>query len=272
MAHFDMSFYSPSLRKNAKLTVFLPTVSADDYLNDAPVRYYDADTCYQTLYLLHGSYGDCMDWALFTGLERYAQDHCLAVVMPSAENSSYVDMVKGEDYLTYITRELPEFLCTMFPLSRRREDTFIAGLSMGGYGTYRCALERPDQYAAAASLSGGLEKIDHSTSNEAHSVKMPKRYRKAVFGESGQAVAGSDNDLRVLLKKRVDEGAKLPQLFHTIGEDDFLREGGEAFLSYAESLGVHIDYRLHPGVHNWDFWDAYIKEVLDWLPLANGMV
>ena len=61
MAHFDMSFYSPSLRKNAKLTVFLPTVSADDYLNDAPVRYYDADTCYQTLYLLHGSYGDCMD-------------------------------------------------------------------------------------------------------------------------------------------------------------------------------------------------------------------
>lgn len=85
-------------------------------------------------------------------------------------------------------------------------------------------------------------------------------------------MAGSDNDLRVLLKKRVDEGAKLPQLFHTIGEDDFLREGGEAFLSYAESLGVHIDYRLHPGVHNWDFWDAYIKEVLDWLPLANGMV
>ncbi len=272
MAHFDLSFYSPSLRKNAKLVVFLPTMSADDFLLDRPVRYFEPGAKYQTLYLLHGSYGDCMDWSLFTGLERYAQDHCLAVVMPSAENSSYENMVFGEEYLNYVTKELPCFLRRLFPLSAKREDNFIAGLSMGGYGTFRCALECPENCIAAASLSGALDKATTKTSNEAHSVKMPKRYRQAVFGESGQIVPGSDNDLRALLKKRVEEGADLPALFHTIGEDDFLREGGEAYIAYAKELGVEIKYTLHPGVHDWNFWDSYIKEVLDWLPLANDMV
>lgn len=131
MAHLDCSFYSPSLRKNAKLTVFLPTMSADDYLyNDGHPRYFAPGARYQTLYLLHGSYGDCMDWCLLANAERYAQDHCLAVVMPSGENSNYVDMAHGEEYLTYITKELPAFLTTLFPLSTKREDTFIAGLSM----------------------------------------------------------------------------------------------------------------------------------------------
>ena len=71
MAHLDCSFYSPSLRKNAKLTVFLPTMSADDYLyNDDHPRYFAPDAKYQTLYLLHGSYGDCMDWCLLANVER----------------------------------------------------------------------------------------------------------------------------------------------------------------------------------------------------------
>ena len=273
MAHLDCSFYSPSLRKNAKVIVFLPTMSADDYLfNDDHPRYFAKGAKYQTLYLLHGSYGDCMDWSLFANAERYAQEHCLAVVMPSAENSSYVDMQYGEDYLTYITRELPAFLSTLVPLSEKREDTFIAGLSMGGGGTFRAAFARPELYGAAASLSGGLDKALSKTSSEAHSVKMPKNYRQACFGDSAVPTPGGKDDLRAALKACVDEGKTLPRLYHVIGEDDFLREGGEAFLAYAKSLGVEIEYKLHPGVHNWDFWDTYLKEVLEWLPLANDMV
>ena len=66
MAHIDCSFYSPSLKKNAHMIVFLPSVSADDYLEDRPVHYYEPATRFPTLYLLHGSYGDCMDWCLRT--------------------------------------------------------------------------------------------------------------------------------------------------------------------------------------------------------------
>lgn len=272
MAHLNCSFYSPSLRKNAKLTVILPTVSADDYLfNDNHPDYYKEGAKYQTLYLLHGSYGDCTDWTLFANMVRYAQEHCLAVVMPSGENSSYVNMAHGEDYLTYISEELPDFLCKMFPLSRKREDTFIAGLSMGGYGTFRAALEHPERYAAAASLSGALDKTRIQNSDEAHSRKMPLNYRKAVFGDNLME-AGGENDLRRVLRKRLDEGAELPKLYHTIGTEDFLKESSEDFLNYAKEQGVEITYVTHPGVHDWNFWDTYIQEVLDWLPLANNMV
>lgn len=273
MAHLDCSFYSPSLRKNAKLTVFLPTMSADDYLyNDDHPRYFAPDAKYQTLYLLHGSYGDCMDWCLLANVERYAQDHCLAVVMPSGENSNYVDMAHGEEYLTYITKELPAFLTTLFPLSTKREDTFIAGLSMGGGGAFRAALARPELYAAAASLSGGLNKALRPTGTEAHAAKMPLNYRKACFGETGAPAIGGKDDLMAVLKADVDAGKDLPKLYHTIGDEDFLRESSEGFLEYAKGLGVDIEYHVHPGVHNWDFWDRYLKDVLDWLPLANDMV
>lgn len=273
MAHLNCSFYSPSLRKNAKLTVFLPSMSADDYLfNDDHPKYFEPGTKFQTLYLLHGSYGDCLDWALFANAERYAQEHCLALIIPSAENSSYLDMYRGEDYLTYITRELPAFCGKIFPLSQKREDTFIAGLSMGGYGAFRAALERPELYAAVASLSGGLDKAEATNKTEAHFTKMPENYRKATFGESGVNEPGSENDLRVLLEKRLAEGAALPAMFHTIGEDDFLRAGGEAYIAFAKEHGVEIKYTLHPGVHNWDFWNSYLLEVMDWLPLKKDLV
>ena len=86
------------------------------------------------------------------------------------------------------------------------------------------------------------------------------------------SIKGTDDDLRVLLKKRIDAGCELPKMYHTIGDEDFLRADGENFLAYAKELGVDIEYHVHPGVHNWIFWDRYIQDVLAWLPLKKDMV
>ncbi len=271
MAFLNVSFFSSALKKNAELAVILPSVSADDYLfNDNHPDYYAKGSKYQTLYLLHGSYGDNMDWTLLTGIYRYAQEHCVAVVMPSGENSSYINMAHGEDYLTYISEELPSLCPVLFPLSTKREDTFIAGLSMGGYGAFRAALEHPETYAAVASLSGNLGKSELKNLS-AHASKMPLNYTRAVMGEE-MSLKGTDNDLRVLLQKRLAENAELPAMYHTIGDEDFLRESAEEYLAFAKEQGVEIEYHIHPGVHNWVFWDRYIQDVLDWLPLKKGMV
>ena len=271
MAHLDVSFFSSALKKNAEITVILPSVSADDYLfiDDHP-DYYNPETKFQTLYLLHGSYGDFMDWGLLTSIYRYAQENCVAVVMPSGENSSYLTMRHGEDYLRFISEELPAYCTTLFPLSTKRKDTFIAGLSMGGYGAYRAALEHPEKYAAVASLSGNLDKAEQKSIGN-HVNKMPLNYRRATMGDD-LSIKGTDDDLRVLLKKRVDAGCELPKMYHTIGDEDFLRADGENFLAYAKELGVDIEYHVHPGVHNWIFWDRYIQDVLAWLPLKKDMV
>ena len=250
--------------------MIIPSVSADDYLFGEDVPDYYGPGRFQTLYLLHGSYGDFTDWTLLTSIYRYAQEKCLAVVMPSGENSSYVNMKHGEDYLAYVSEELPAFCRTLFPLSTKREDTFIAGLSMGGYGAYRAALQHPETYASVASLSGSLDKAGAKLSSEAHMTKMPLNYRRAVNGDSLQL--GKENDLREVLLRRLNEGKELPLMYHTIGEDDFLREAGENYITFAAEQGVNIEYHLHPGVHDWKFWDAHIQDVLDWLPLKKGKV
>ena len=271
MAHIRCSFYSPSLLKNANVIVYLPTVSADDYLFGQKAHYGKPGACYQTLYLLHGSYGDYLDWCRLTGIERYAQEHCVAVVMPSAENSSYVDMACGEKYLTYITRELPEFLGKLFPLSPRREDTFIAGLSMGGYGAFRCALEHPGAYGAAASLSGGLDMPMLQNSDGPHVKKMPPAYRAAVF-QNPRKLAGTRDDLPVLLKERLAEGATLPELYMSCGTEDFIYPANESFYEAATAMGARLTYERFPGVHDWNYWDAHIRDVLSWLPLKGDLV
>ncbi len=230
MAHIDCSFFSTSLNKNAHVIVFIPTTSADDFLNDVKTDYFEGEKRFPTMYLLHGSYGDCMDWLRFTGIERYAQDKGVAVVMPSAENSMYVDMEYGEKYLTYVTKELPEFMTKMFPLSEKREETYVAGLSMGGLGAMRCAIERPELYGYAASLSGAVDRKLMSK-DEPYLAKMPTTYTAAVGMPAG-------DDLFECLKAKVEAGAELPKLYMSCGTEDFLFPASEAFYKNVTGLGI----------------------------------
>lgn len=269
MAHIQLNFYSNALQKNANVTVFLPTQDADDYLFGDGNTKYDPAKKYQTLYLLHGSYGDYTDWSRLACVERYAQAHCLAVVMPSGENSAYLNMNAGENYLDYIGRELPQFLQTVFPLSPRREDNFIAGLSMGGYGCMRVGLEFPERFAAIASLSGALDMQALREHGGPHMEKMDRGYSLAVYGDRN--LHGSRDDLLCLLRDNLDKGKSLPKLYMTIGTEDFLYPVNEAFYAKAKEL-ADIRYETYPGVHDWIFWDAHIQDVLNWLPLAEGKV
>ncbi|MDD2958642.1 MAG: alpha/beta hydrolase family protein [Lachnospiraceae bacterium] len=265
MAHIDCNFYSDSLQKNAHVIVFIPSMSADDFLEDRQVSYYEEGKKYPVLYLLHGSYGDCMDWSLRSSIERYAQDKEIAVVMPSAENSAYINMVWGENYLTYIGKELPDFLRKIFPLSSVRDENYIAGLSMGGYGAFRVALEYPETFGYIASLSGGLDMPALQNGTEAHSKKMPLNYKEAVF-DGGDKIAGSRNDLPVLLKEKKSAEICLPKMYMNCGTEDFIYPANEAFYKAACQMGVEITYERFQGVHCWDYWDAHIKDVLNWLP------
>src|SRR6476619_7886720 len=104
------------------------------------------------LYLLHGLSDDDTIWLRRTSIERYVAALGLAVVMPQVHRSFYTDEAYGNRYWTYLSEELPEIVHGFFRLSRRREDTFVAGLSMGGYGALKWALRDPGRFAAAASL------------------------------------------------------------------------------------------------------------------------
>lgn len=271
MAHIQLNFYSNALQKNANVIVFIPTVSADDHLFGSSIRCGQKNLKYQTLYLLHGSYGDYLDWSLFTGIERYAQEKVLAVVMPSGENSCYIDMAHGEAYETYLTKELPAFLEKMFPIARKRENTFIGGLSMGGYGAFHAALKCPERYGCAVSLSGALDMQMLQNSTAPHIAKMSVNYRNAVY-EDFSKINGTDADLSYLLEKAAKEQIDLPKLYMTCGQEDFIFEENESFHKKAKKWNVPVEYIRDHGVHEWDYWDAHIRMALDWLPCKKDLV
>ena len=112
---------------------------------------------YAVLYLLHGYTGDGGDWMRLSRLERYLENKQAVAVMPDGGKGFYTDTCSGDAYWTYLSQELPQFIETNFAVSNRRERTFAAGLSMGGYGALKLALRRPERYAAAASFSGVVD-------------------------------------------------------------------------------------------------------------------
>ncbi|MGI6005515.1 MAG: alpha/beta hydrolase [Christensenellales bacterium] len=158
----------------------------------------------------------------------------------------------------------------------KRQNNFIAGLSMGGFGALKAALRNPGQYAAAASLSGGVQIRRPGPSQEAvpgapSSVPTAK-YLFGAYGSDYQYYNSEHEDLRVILKNAVDAGEPLPKLYLCCGTEDFLYQSNLEYRDYALSLGVDLTYAEGPGVHDWDFWDPYIRRILDWLPLKCGFV
>ena len=268
MAHIQCVFYSKSLKKNTIVQVILPTPSADDFLADKSTDYFQDTDYYRTLYLLHGSYGGCTDWLRRTSVERYAEERKLAVVMPSGENSGYLNMHHGENYLEFIGSELPEFMrMLILPLSPNREDTYIAGLSMGGYGAFRIALEYHETFGYAASISGVLD-LNVLTDTGPHITKMPSNSRRAG-GLWDIGNISEDDDLVFLLKKRLENKTVLPKMYACCGMEDFLLSASESFVKKARELGAEIVYGTHAGTHDWDYWDTHIKDVMDWLVEKN---
>lgn len=266
MALFDIKLFSTTLLTNTDIRVVIPTPD-EPFLPDS-TPYYQKGKKYQVLYLLHGGFGDCTVWTRNSGMERFAQKYKLAVVCASVTNSCYVDMAHGPKFLTYMSKELPDFINAMFPVSTRREDTFIAGMSMGGYGSYRVALETPQRFACAASLSGALDitALYHGTIDGAPSVINVND----VFGEG--PVEGSNNDLFALMEKRQREGAELPRLYQCCGTEDFLYSVNVSCRERMEGLKVDLTYDESPGIHDWNYWDVQIQKVLQWLPLKGTLV
>ena len=149
MALITMNYNSPTIGMHQNLTIILPE----------DVTFFDSSTTakhLKSMLLLHGLSSDETTYIRYTSIERYANEHQLAIIMPNVDHSGYANMVYGHSYYDYIL-EIYEYVHQILPLSRKREDNFIAGHSMGGYGTIKFALTQSDKFAKAAPLSAVFE-------------------------------------------------------------------------------------------------------------------
>lgn len=258
-------YFSHVLNHNTEINVVIPTPEGNEQITaTGKDMRYDYENGLPVVYLLHGAFGDNSSWSRFSSIERYAQAHNCIAVMAGVENSFYQDMARGGQYYTYMTKELPEYITRIFPASKKREDTFVAGFSMGGYGAWFLALSRPDIYSKAASMSGALDIVRLHDEAEAGLVDNPFPWEDA-FGETAGHLEGSDRDLFALLKRDMENG-QVPELYQSCGTEDFLYKLNQGVHEKLEKMGVKTVYKEVPGyMHNWEFWDLEIRSILDWM-------
>jgi putative tributyrin esterase len=220
-------------------------------MGDLPVR------ARKVLYLLHGLSDDASAWQRYTSIETVANNYGLVVVMPSVGRSFYIDQPNGQRYFSYLTEELPRYLADLFNLSPRREDTLIAGNSMGGYGAFKAAFWHPERYAAAASFSGAL-------SLEILSVQPdnPRTTEFAyLFGDLAK-LRGSEHDPAVWLQKAAANPAVLPRLYMSCGRQDDLYPLNVMVHGACQQAGIPVEYYEEDAQHDWFFWDKEIRRFL----------
>jgi putative tributyrin esterase len=262
MALIHCDFFSDALELHVTVRVILPQPTLTHAHHYPGVS---MTPPHPTLYLLHGLGDNSSSWIRQTSIERYVWKRNLAVVMPEVHRSFYADMVKGNKYWTFLTEELPVVCRRFFPLSDKREDNFVAGLSMGGYGAFKWALSHPEQICAAASLSGALDRTQRMASTE----KLTQEFAHA-FGEP-DGYPGSENDLLHLATSLAAGSKPRPALFQCCGTEDFIHPENLTFRDHLRSLGLSLDYHQHPGDgHEWAYWDRMIQDVIEWLPVKSG--
>jgi len=263
MSLMKCKFYSKCLQNYVDVNVYLPSVNFFTALSAPLEELYEPRT-YPALYLLHGMMDDYDGWLRFSNVESYAEEHQVAVIMPDGQNGYWVNAEHGLAYYDFVEHELQMWAETTFPLRRGREDRYIAGLSMGGYGALRHGLANPQKYAAIGCFSGTVDLL--TLDKPLRDINLIVDW-DSVFGGIDK-IEGSSNDIHVLVRRAVDEclqaGVELPRLYVGSGDEDpFVLDMSRDFGAEARELGYDVRYEEKPGGHLWNVWDPNIKEFLE---------
>ena len=258
MSLVNLNFESQYLNGNTEISIVLPDKPQEVQANS----FYSSGNKYKVLWLLHGGYGDHSDWVRKSMIEVYASELNLIVVMPSALNSFYSNWPKtmmGYNMYDFITEELMPLVYNWFPASSKRGDNFIAGLSMGGFGTVKFAVNYPEKFAAAAVLSAAPINI----------AGLPGALDSPIFHNLIDNIGGTDKFIKSADNTwaGIIETAKtksLPALYFSCGTDDFLyKDTYLPFKEYAKANGIKIQFEeIASYGHEWRFWDIAIQKAL----------
>ena len=247
MSLITVNYFSSAMKRTVAINVYLPMEKNTD----------ESTPQFKTLYLLHGIFGNGNDWITHSNILRYASEANIAVVMPSGENSFYIDNKDTDTlYKTFIGHELPLFMQKMFPLSNKRADTFIAGLSMGGFGALNIGLEYRDRFSKIGAFSPAIP-------NDLNATEL---FKGIDFGISYERVLTVHRDQLDILRHFKDD-SNLPSIYITCGSEDFVLNNATWFANQLTNRNIDHTFKVWPGDHNWIFWDESIVLFLDTLPL-----
>ena len=184
--------------------------------------------------------------------------------MPEVDRSWYTNTQYGVNYFDFVAKELPEVCRGYFKgMSDKREDNFVAGLSMGGYGAAKVALTYPEEFGGFVSLSGSLD-----ITRKNRSINLPEW--RSIFNfnmESGLELEGTEHDVYEIVRRNYKEGKKFPKMYIWCGTEDEpgLLKTNQVFHSLLNELGIEHFYKESEGDHSWKWWDMHIQDGLRYL-------
>jgi len=249
MAFFSLDFDSTILGRRETILVAAP-----EHPDNSAV-----------LYLLHGGGGgggvDNRSWLPQKDrLSRWAETYGVTILMPSAPDSFFANTCGGVRYQDFMLEEFCREMPERLGLSRAREETAVAGMSMGGTSAFRLGLAAPERFGWIGCLSSGnLWTSDLSNRVHAYAVKN-------VFGvERIQDIEGTEYDFFADALRDVREGRPLPVIFHACGGEDHALEHARPTAKWFAEHGTAFDYHYfepEKGGHTDDFFRVWMERFL----------
>ena len=260
MASGRMEFHADTIMQHTNFTFVLPNDFVMEEIRNP--AHYDRPT--RSLTLLHGLTGTDTDWLYGGVAQEMSKQYNLAVFMPTVGNSFYLDRgYDGGNFGSFVGEELPDYIRKTFGYCMKREDTMIAGLSMGGYGAIHTALAFPDNFSACIALSSALVIREMAEYNGRKTGVMPPQMVRDVFGDP-KALLESDKNPEVLYRGLKEAGRKIPSIYFAIGTEDDLYPHNQEFRAFLEKEQANYFYEDGPGKHDWYFWNEYLPRGIEW--------
>ncbi|TEW73925.1 esterase family protein [Gramella jeungdoensis] len=251
----NLTIKSSILKMERKFAVYLPP------------DYETSQRSYPVLYLLHGMGDDQTGWIQFGEVLRITDAAIkdgtatpMIIIMPDAntEKVGYFNSIEGDwNYENFFFEELIPTVEKMYRIKSDKRFRAIAGLSMGGGGSFMYALHRPDLFSSACPLSayvGPLSVEDFKIRLQRTEVTIKDEAKIQSYFENHNAVS--------LIENMPADKLKSVRWFIDCGDDDFLYEGNSLVHIALRKKEVPHEYRVRDGGHKWSYWRESLPEVL----------
>jgi len=257
----NLSLTSKILKMDRKYAIYLPP------------DYESSQRSYPVLYLLHGAGDDQTGWVQFGEVLNIADEAiktnmatAMIIVMPdaSAGKRGYVNDVKGEwHYEDFFFEEFMPFIEKTYRIKGEKRYRAVAGLSMGGEGTFIYALHHPELFSSACPLSAATGP---------RSIEELKNYR---LWAGVEGIADADKEayfkrysVLSLIENMPDDQKRAVRWYIDCGDDDFLFEGNSLVHIAMRKKEIPHEYRVRDGGHTWTYWRASLPKVLEWVSMT----
>ncbi|MCJ8166297.1 alpha/beta hydrolase-fold protein [Pontibacter sp. E15-1] len=253
----NLTMKSKILKSNRKYAVYLPP------------GYNDSQRSYPVLYLLHGAGDDQTGWVQFGEVLRLT-DKAIAdgtatpmiIVMPDANTGQrgYFNDATGEwRYEDFFFEEFMPFVEKEYRIKSEKRFRAVAGLSMGGGGSFMYALHHPELFSSACPLSAAVGALSLAEAK----TFMARIGNKPVTATDAQVEAHyKRNSALELIGAMPADSVKQVRWYIDCGDDDFLYEGNALVHIAMRKKEIPHEYRVRDGAHNWTYWREALPQVL----------